>query len=187
MIENGAYIDKQVYRDGGALDDVAAKYRRVADITSRFRLPRQRIILWRGSTSDKTESFSEALGDLTDLMTVVTCSVHKEPVAAAGILYRMAQEVPDSVDRLYRALQRRRPDALGHVDRSGHHGAGQRQGISRGRLVVVARAEQRSGDDGAGARQRGPPALQILSARNPRLYAHVRGEIENRTVNTIPI
>ncbi len=26
-------------------------------------------------------------------------------------------------------------------------------------------------------------ALQILSARNPRLYAHVRGEIENRTVN----
>ena len=30
-------------------------------------------------------------------------------------------------------------------------------------------------------------ALQILSARNPRIYAHVRGEIENRTVNTIPL
>ncbi|HLC09401.1 MAG TPA: phosphoribosylaminoimidazolesuccinocarboxamide synthase, partial [Methyloceanibacter sp.] len=27
VIEGGAYIDKQVYRDGGALDDVAAKYR----------------------------------------------------------------------------------------------------------------------------------------------------------------
>ena len=40
VIENGAYIDKQVYRDGGALGDVAEKYRRVADITSRFRLPR---------------------------------------------------------------------------------------------------------------------------------------------------
>ena len=49
VIENGSYIDKQVYRDGGALDDVAAKYRLVADITGRFRLPRQRIILWRGS------------------------------------------------------------------------------------------------------------------------------------------
>ncbi len=58
VIENGAYIDKQVYRDGGALDDVAEKYRRVAEITSRFRLPRQRIILWRGSDSDKTEAFS---------------------------------------------------------------------------------------------------------------------------------
>jgi hypothetical protein len=30
-------------------------------------------------------------------------------------------------------------------------------------------------------------ALQILSARNPRLYAHVRGEIERRSVNVIPI
>jgi phosphoribosylaminoimidazole carboxylase/phosphoribosylaminoimidazole-succinocarboxamide synthase len=30
-------------------------------------------------------------------------------------------------------------------------------------------------------------ALQILSARNPRVYARIRGEIENRTVNTISI
>ena len=85
VVENGAYIDKQVYRDGGALDDVARKYRRVAEITGHFRLPRQRIILWRGSENDKTEAFADALGELKDLMTVVTCSVHKEPVAAAGI------------------------------------------------------------------------------------------------------
>ena len=30
-------------------------------------------------------------------------------------------------------------------------------------------------------------ALQILSGRNPRLYAKLRGEIENRTVNTIQL
>jgi hypothetical protein len=30
-------------------------------------------------------------------------------------------------------------------------------------------------------------ALQILSARNPRLYAHVRQEIEARTINTVAI
>jgi len=30
-------------------------------------------------------------------------------------------------------------------------------------------------------------ALQILSARNPRLYAYVRGVIESRTVNTIQL
>ena len=30
-------------------------------------------------------------------------------------------------------------------------------------------------------------ALQILSARNPRLYAQVRMEIEKRTVNTAPL
>ena len=82
VIENGAYIDKQVYRDGGALDDVAAKYRRVADITGRFRLPRQRIILWRGSDErqDRRRS-SKRSATLKDMMTVVTCSVHKEPVA----------------------------------------------------------------------------------------------------------
>src|SRR5205823_9224675 len=68
VIESGAYIDKQVYRDGGALDDVAAKYRQVAEITSRFRLPRQQIILWRGSEMDKTEASAEALGELKSLM-----------------------------------------------------------------------------------------------------------------------
>ena len=130
VIEDGSYIDKQVYRDGGALDDVAAKYRRVAEITDRFRLPRQRIILWRGSESDKTDGFTTALGELKDMMEVVTCSVHKEPVAAANTLYRMAQEVPDTRGhRLYRAFQRRRPYPLGDVHRSGHHGAREHQGV----------------------------------------------------------
>src|SRR5476651_234446 len=97
VLESGAYIDKQVYRDGGALDDVAAKYRHVADVTSRFGVPHQRIILWRGSEKDKTEAFSDALGDLKDLMTVVTCSIHKEPVRGAATFYCMLQEVPDTV------------------------------------------------------------------------------------------
>jgi hypothetical protein len=30
-------------------------------------------------------------------------------------------------------------------------------------------------------------ALNILSARNPRLYAILRGKLEERFVNTIPI
>ena len=30
-------------------------------------------------------------------------------------------------------------------------------------------------------------ALQILSARNPRIYAALRSEIENRMVNTLTI
>ena len=36
VLENGAYIDKQVYRDGGALDTVAAKYQQVAETTGAF-------------------------------------------------------------------------------------------------------------------------------------------------------
>src|SRR5260370_31771385 len=96
-IEIGSYIGKQARRDAGALAEVGANSGRVAEVTSRFQLPRQRIILWRGSETDKTDAFSEALGDLKSLMTVVTCSVHKEPMTAASILQRMVQEVPDSV------------------------------------------------------------------------------------------
>src|SRR5262249_53448450 len=54
VVESGGSTDKQVYRDGGAPDDVAEKSRRVAAIPGRFRVPRQRITLWRGSQSDKT-------------------------------------------------------------------------------------------------------------------------------------
>ena len=59
VLEGGAYIDKQVYRDGGALDDVAAKYRHVAELTGHFHVPRQRIMLWRGSEKDKTGCFHD--------------------------------------------------------------------------------------------------------------------------------
>src|SRR5262249_60265271 len=85
------------YRDCGRLGAGHQKCRRLAAIPGRFRVPRQRIILWRGSQSDKTEAFGDALGDDKDLMTVVPCSVHKEPVAAARTLHRLAQEIPDTV------------------------------------------------------------------------------------------
>jgi phosphoribosylaminoimidazole carboxylase/phosphoribosylaminoimidazole-succinocarboxamide synthase len=188
VVESGAYIDKQVYRDGGALDDVVAKYRRVAEITGRFALPRQRINQWRGSASHKTERFSEALGDLADLMTVVTCSVHKQPVAAAGILYRMAHEIPDSV-------------VIAYIGRS--NGAGPTLSAISSIPVITVPASVKEFPEDVWSSLRAPSnvpvmtvlepanavlaAIQILSARNPRLYAHVRGEIENRAVNTIQI
>ena len=188
VIESGSYIDKQVYRDGGALDDVTEKYRRVADITGRFQLPRQRIILWRGSDKDRTDAFSAALGDLQDLMTVVTCSVHKEPVNAAGILHRMAQEVPDSV-------------VIAYIGRS--NGAGPTLSAMSTIPVITVPASIREFPEDVWSSLRTPSsvpamtvlepsnavlaAIQILSARNPRLYAHIRAEIENRTVNTIQI
>jgi phosphoribosylaminoimidazole carboxylase/phosphoribosylaminoimidazole-succinocarboxamide synthase len=188
VVDNGSYIDKQVYRDGGALDDVAAKYARVAEITGRFHVPRQQIILWRGSESDKTEAFSSALGDLKDLMTVVTCSVHKEPVAAAAILHRMAQEVPDSV-------------MIAYIGRS--NGAGPTLSAMSTMPVITVPASARDFPEDVWSSLRAPSkvpvmtvldpsnavlaALQILSARNPRLYAHLRTEIEARTVNTMQI
>ena len=188
VLENGAYIDKQVYRDGGALDTVVEKYRRVADITANFRVPQQRIILWRGSESDKTEVFSDALGDLADLMSVVTCSVHKQPVAAAAILQRLTQEVPDSV-------------VIAYIGRS--NGAGPTLSAITTVPVITVPASAREFPEDVWSSLRAPSrvpvmtvldpanavlaALQILAARNPRLYAHVRGEIESRMTNTVPV
>jgi phosphoribosylaminoimidazole carboxylase/phosphoribosylaminoimidazole-succinocarboxamide synthase len=188
VIESGSYIDKQVYRDGAALDDVAAKYRHVADVTSRFHVPRQRIILWRGSELDKTGAFTEALGELADMMTVVTCSVHKQPVAAAGIFYRMIQEIPDTV-------------VIANIGRS--NGAGPVLSAMSTTPVITVPVNAKEFPDDVWSSLRAPSAvpvmtvlepanavlaaLQILSGRNPRLYAYVRGEIENRAVNTIQV
>jgi len=188
VVESGGYIDKQVYRDGGALDKVAEKYRRVAAITGRFRVPRQRIILWRGSQSDKTEAFGDALGDDKDLMTVVTCSVHKEPVAAARTLHRLAQEIPDTV-------------VIAFIGRS--NGAGPVLSAMSTTPVITVPASVKDFPDDVWSSLRAPSsvpvmtvlepgnavlaALQILSARNPRLYARVRGDIEARTVNMIEV
>jgi len=188
VIEDGSYIDKQVYRDGGALDDVSAKYRRVAEITDRFRLPRQRIILWRGSETDKTDAFTAALGPLADLMTVVTCSIHKEPVAGAATLHRMAQEVPDTV-------------VIAYIGRS--NGAGPVLSAMSTIPVITVPASAKEFPEDVWSCLRAPSkvpvmtvmdpsnavlaALQVLSARNPAIYAHVRAEIEARTMNTIAV
>jgi phosphoribosylaminoimidazole carboxylase / phosphoribosylaminoimidazole-succinocarboxamide synthase len=188
VLENGAYIDKQVYRDGGALDTVVEKYRRVADITANFRVPQQRIILWRGSESDKTEAFAQALGEFADMMSVVTCSVHKEPVAAAHTLQRMIQEVPDSV-------------IIAYIGRS--NGAGPTLSAMSTIPVITVPASAKEFPEDVWSSLRAPSkvpvmtvlepsnavlaALQILSARNPLIYARVRGEIEQRTVNTVVI
>ena len=188
VLENGAYIDKQVYRDGGALDTVAAKYKQVAETTSHFRLPVQRIILWRGSDTDDTDAFADALGELKDLMTVVTCSIHKEPVAGAGILNRMIQEVPDTV-------------VIANIGRS--NGAGPVLSAMSTIPVITVPASAKDFPEDVWSSLRAPSkvpvmtvlepanavlaALQILSARNPRIYAHLRTEIESRTANVLTV
>ena len=188
VLENGAYIDKQVYRDGGALDTVAAKYKQVAETTGHFRLPVQRIILWRGSETDKTEAFAEALGPLKDMMTVVTCSIHKEPIAGAGHLNRLIQEVPDTV-------------VIANIGRS--NGAGPVLSAMSTVPVITVPASAKDFPEDVWSSLRAPSkvpvmtvmepanavlaALQIMSARNPRIYAHLRTEIESRTVNVLTI
>jgi phosphoribosylaminoimidazole carboxylase / phosphoribosylaminoimidazole-succinocarboxamide synthase len=121
-------------------------------------------------------------------MTVVTCSVHKEPVAAASTFHRMVQEVPDSV-------------VIAYIGRS--NGAGPILSALTTIPVITVPASVKEFPEDVWSSLRAPSsvpvmtvlepsnavlaALQILSARNPRLYAHLRAEIESRTVNTIQV
>ncbi|MBI4085075.1 MAG: hypothetical protein HY432_01030 [Candidatus Liptonbacteria bacterium] len=179
VLENGAYIDKQVYRDGGGLDVVAEKYRQVAEITGRFRLPRQRIILWLGSKSDSADPFFGAVEemDCRGILEPVTCSVHKEPVTAINTLNQLLQEVPDSV-------------VIAACDRN--DGASMLSGVSTVPVIAVP-AGARSLHETAPVMTVLEPAnavlaaLNILSARNPLIYAKMRGAIEKRLVNTVPV
>jgi phosphoribosylaminoimidazole carboxylase/phosphoribosylaminoimidazole-succinocarboxamide synthase len=188
VVENDRYIDKQMYRDGGALDDVLASYRRVADITSHFRVPTQRIVLWRGSDSDNTEAFARALAGLESLMVVVTRSAHKEPIAAALILQEMLQQVPDSV-------------VIAYIGRS--NGAGPTLAANSTVPVITVPASAKEFPDDVWSSLRAPSkvpvltvlepgnavlaALQVLASRNPQIYARLRLDLEERMVNTIQV
>ncbi|MEK7602175.1 MAG: phosphoribosylaminoimidazolesuccinocarboxamide synthase [Patescibacteria group bacterium] len=188
VVEDGAYLDKQVYRDGGDIKEVANKYERVANITSRFRLPSQRIILWCGSESDVTKPFHDALGGFRDLLTEVVCSAHKEPQAAVSIIQSTVHAYPNSV-------------VIAYIGRS--NGAGPILSAQSTVPVITVPASVKDFPDDVWSSLRAPSkvpvmtvleptnavlaTLQILSARNPRIYAHLRQEVETRLINTIPL
>ena len=182
VIEDGAYIDKQLYRDGGGLDDVVRSYQLVEAITSQFTLPRQRVILWAGSLGDDLAPLVEAIASLSQggIATVtVACSVHKEPVRGLLELARLTQEVPDSV-------------VIAMVGMS--NGAGPTLSAATSLPVITLPANFASFPDDVWSSLRTPgkvpvmtvlnpanaalAALGILALHNPQLHACLRSEID---------
>ncbi|OHA59245.1 MAG: hypothetical protein A2589_03480 [Candidatus Vogelbacteria bacterium RIFOXYD1_FULL_46_19] len=181
----GGYIDKQVYRDGGDLNTVTAKYQQVAELTSQFNIPFQRLTFWRGSEKDDLQPFYEPLGKLP-LMPVVTtsrftCSIHKQPGVAYRQLQQHLQEVPDTV-------------IVAYVGRS--NGAGPTLSANATIPVITVPAGYQDFPDDIWSSLRAPSnvpvmtvldpanatlaALQILAMRNPSIYAALRYEQETR-------
>ncbi|MSU56198.1 MAG: hypothetical protein EXS51_02735 [Candidatus Taylorbacteria bacterium] len=108
VVQDGSYICKQSFRDDGNLNDVTRNYQLVADLTDRFVLPKQRIIIWTGSPADNTDVFTGNLHQILGVKAGVPLpglqptvlhvrSFHKEPVAGVMELHRFIQEVPDCV------------------------------------------------------------------------------------------
>ena len=196
VLENGAHIDKQAYRDGGKLDDVAEKYHLVAGITDRFRLPAQQVIIWRGSDKDDVSPVVKALEHLCEgspdprrlKLTTATCSIHKEPVRGLNELHRLVQQVPDSV-------------VIAVIGRS--NGAGPTLSASTTVPVITVPASCKDFPDDVWSSLRTPSnvpvttilepsnaalaAFGILALRNPHFYMLLREQLEERLVNTIPV
>ena len=153
-----------------------------------FACPRQRIVLWRGSETDKTEPFTDALGDAQGPDDGGHLLGAQAAGAAVRTLHRLLQEVPDSV-------------VIAHIGRS--NGAGPTLSALSTIPVITVPASVKDFPEDVWSSLRAPSnvpvmtvlepanavlaALQILSARNPRLYAHVRGEIETRAINVIEV
>jgi phosphoribosylaminoimidazole carboxylase PurE protein len=114
--------------------------------------------------------------------------VHKRPVEAAGILYRLLRETPDSV-------------VIAYIGRS--NGAGPTLAAMSTAPVITVPANAKEFPEDVWSSLRAPSdvpvmtvlepanaalaALQILSARNPRIYVHLRDAIEERTINTLEL
>lgn len=191
VLENGAYIDKQLYRDGGQLSDVVRSYQNVERLTAGFVLPRQRIIVWAGSLQDDLAPVVDAVERLSHGRTptiTVACSVHKEPVRGMRELNRLIQEIPDTVVIAYIGMS---------------NGAGPTLSAATNVPVITVPAGYRKFPDDVWSSLRTPSnvpvmtvlnptnaalaALNILALRNPSLHASLRGDIEERTLNVIPL
>lgn len=192
VLDNGHYIDKQLYRDGADLNTVTAKYQLVAELTGRFGLPRQQLILWRASKSDNLKPFEEAIAsygahEICEVK-IVTCSLHKEPVRACEEVGQLVQEVPDSVFLVY-------------VGRS--NGAGPTLSAQTGAPVITVPATWKEFPNDVWSslhtssetpvmtvldpKNAVLSALQILAMRNPWLYAKLRIKQEERLYNVVKL
>ncbi|MDD4784152.1 MAG: phosphoribosylaminoimidazolesuccinocarboxamide synthase [Candidatus Paceibacterota bacterium] len=189
VLHNGQNIDKQLYRDGADLNEVTAKYQEVAELTGRFEIPRQQIILWRASPKDDLLDFSSVIyeinaGNCVFQTTVVTSSLHKTPVQAIDELIKKIQEVPDSVVIAYCGMS---------------NGAGPTLSAHCMVPVITVPASWKDFHEDVWSSLRTPSdvpvstvlnpknavlhVLQILAMRNPWLYAILRQKQEERLCN----
>jgi len=189
VVEGDDYIDKQVYRDGAQLSVVEDRYQLVRGLTERFTLPRQRIILWRGSETDDLGPFVAAVEPYTgdDLSFVkITRSMHRDPIRGYQEVMGLVQEVPDSV-------------LITYVGRS--NGAGPTLSASVTIPTISVPAGWRDFPEDVWSSLRTPSeapastildpgnaiphALGILAMRNPRVYAQLRLKQERRLANVV--
>lgn len=85
-------ISKEIFRQNAGMDEIKGAYEFVAKLVERFYVPRQAIVLWRGSDKDDAFDFPGIPG-----VTVldVVASGHKSPMRSLCVLERVLAEYPE--------------------------------------------------------------------------------------------
>ena len=160
----------------------------MAELTGKFSLPRQQIILWRGSDTDALEPFYKALNEYKTpgicAVQPVTLSAHKQPMQVCEKADQLVQEYPDSV-------------ILAYVGRSNGLGAVLAAHVSVPVISVSSTWKDCPQDVWSSLHMPSSVpvatildpknaviyALQILAMRNPAIYAELRIRREERLCN----
>lgn len=90
---DGHEVSKQLFRDGHPLAEVEEKYALVAHLTERFRIPKQAILVWRGSESDTYDKKGKVVSGV-DILDFVG-SAHKKPEVCLRKLEEVLALYPD--------------------------------------------------------------------------------------------
>jgi len=85
-------LSKQAFREGCPLNEVENKYAYVAQLVSQFRIPKQALVFWRGSESDKLPEVPQIAGLNIELPVI---SAHKKPTYAIEELERIHTIYPE--------------------------------------------------------------------------------------------
>ena len=189
--EDGGYEDKQVYRDGGDLNEVTRKYRQISELTNRFVLPKQQLILWVGSEKDEVDWFNVQLEKFMGYLsrrTTIMCSMHKSPLEGIAALNEYIRQAPDTVIIAYIGMS---------------NGAGPTLSAHTTVPVITVPANWEKFPEDVWSSLRTPSdvpvmtvlnpknavlaGLQILAMRNPGLYAKLRLKQEERFANVVNI
>jgi len=83
---------KQVFRDHGLTEEVEINFAQISELSDRFQLPKQAIVIWKGSKNDPSPEIPEIPG--VESFDVIL-SGHKQTQAALARLEEIIRDYPD--------------------------------------------------------------------------------------------
>ena len=92
--ENWQELSKEAFRQGEELGEVEKKYGIVANLIERIRIPRQVLVLWKGSEKDESPKIDAQLRELIDVREVII-SGHKSTGKCLQALEETMRDYPD--------------------------------------------------------------------------------------------